>query len=221
MMASLTNSSQILVQVLIVASLIFADAFRSSATATHPVVSPFSLPMEGKKGLNPTKPTEKLDESEAFRGKLTQSRRKVKYDLGLGKHEPVTNKKARETTAAHTDFCPTRFLVEHESVRMYPSPLSSDSESLRQNTNGGLQQKKKNLPKVQHRRHSEDVLHIRDPRCIEDATKDYNYDNLSHPIIAQITQFSAESNVPATKLDVNTIWVEMMIHNEGKKFLAN
>jgi len=224
MMPSPTNASQIkILLVLIAASILapFVDAFRSSVIATPPAVSPFDLPTEGNNRLHPIKPNETAEASASrvFGEKMIMSQRKFEYDLGLGKNKPVTDKGLGETPLVDTNLAPTQFLVEHESVRPCPSPLNSDSESLTRNTKG-LEKKRKNLPKVQHRRHSEDVLHIRDRHSIENAIYDYNDDNLSHPVIAPVNCFSAGCNGRAAKLDVNTIWVEMMLHNEKKMSLA-
>jgi len=213
MKSSLRITSQIIL-VLIVASILapFADAFRSSTTATSPIVAPLDVPAERKRQLpraQPNEATEKSSPNKILVEKMTIEKRKFKYDLGLGKNSIVKNGRADGKPSADQDLDPTRFLIEHESVRSYPSPLNSDSESQSRNNNRTNSNRKK-LPKVQHRRHSEDVL------CIVD--QDYcNDDNFDHPVIVPINHCSTGSNGPAAKFDVNTVWVEMMIHNEQKK----
>lgn len=140
---------------------------------------------------------------------------KSNYDLGLGKNKPVTNKRVKEALRVDASLDPTRFLVEHEVVSKYPSPLDSDSNLI---SSHRPKSDRKNLPKVKHRRHSEDVLRIRDSPSVGNEHSNHNNDdNSRHPVIAPIHRFSTES---ITKLDVNTVWVEMMLHNEQNKVLA-
>jgi len=196
----------------------FADAFQTSARVAPPVIVPLDLPTEGKISFSPVHP----NEASEFVAKIVSvekvsiSRRKLKYDLGLGKNKPVTNKRTEETPSINKAFDPTRFLIEHESVRSYPSPLDLGSESQSRNKNR-TKNKRKILPKVQHKRHSEDVLYIRDCDYVINGKDNCKDDSFCHPIIVPINHFYVGSNIPATKLDVNTVWVEMMLHNEQKK----
>jgi hypothetical protein len=105
-------------------------------------------------------------------------RTKPNYDLGLGKNKPVYG----EAQSMTDDV--TKFLLEHESVRPYPSPL--------------LQEKKRPIPKVQLERKSEDTLHIQ---------------SRGHTIVPHI------STTSDAQLDVNTVWVEMMIYSEKMKLV--
>merc|ERR1739841_429635 len=197
----------------------FATAFRSSVSASPPVVAPLDFPTEAMKPL----PQILADEStiptavptivvEKAAATTTTPRRKVKYDLGLGKNKPVTNTRAQTDSLVEKDVDPTQFLIQHESTRPYPSPLDSKSVSQESKTDQGTKRKRKNLPRVQHRRHSEDVLSIRDSHDDKHSSR--------HPVIAPIHHLSAGKSGPTAKLDVNTIWVEMMLHNEQKKVLA-
>merc|ERR1712146_37390 len=123
------------------------------------------------------------------------------------KNKPVI---ATKRAAATTMMDPTRFMIDHESVRQYPSPNNGSGNK------GNAQAKTRSvdLPKVQHRRHSEDVLLIRD------GDNNYNDDtNPRHPVIVPLNRNSAENGLPATKIEVNTVWVEMMLHNEREKLL--
>lgn len=199
----------------------FADAFRTSARAAPPVLVPLDLPLEGKIRFLPAQPNDAAEfvANTVSVEKVTITRTKLKYDLGLGKNKPVANKRTEETPSTDKAFDPTRFLIEYESMRSYPSPLDLGSESQSRNNNR-TKNKRKNLPKVQHRRHSEDVLYIRDSDYITNGEDNCNDDSFCHPIIVPINHFSVGSNIPATKLDVNTVWVEMMLHNEQKKLCA-
>merc|ERR1711933_163546 len=128
--------------------------------------------------------------------------------------KPITNRAAGEAASLDNNEEPTKFLFDHQSIRPYPSPLNRESQNREANSskNG-----RENLPKVQHRRQSEDVLHIRDVPSIASSMDDRNNDNDCHPIIFPVNQFHPGYNRPAEKLDINTIWVEMMLHNEQKK----
>jgi len=232
-----TSKITILLAVLFVASILapFADAFRSSAMATPPIVEPLNLPTEGTRRLQLTQHTNEITEQPRAATILIEKvttvtpRRKPKYDLGLGKNKPVVTHTTRAEIMPPTDnnqfLEPTRFLIEHESVRSYPSPMDSEISRSQNRTNDRTigNRKNKNLPRVKHRRQSEDVLLIRDPDSIRNADEDdnnYKDGNVRHPVIVPIHRFSTEQNDEAEKLDVNTVWVEMMLHNEQKKFLA-
>ncbi len=186
----------------------YVDAFRSSATATPDVV-PFDPPTKRISPSPLTQPDVTSKTNSVNKIKLetsTKSRqRQSKYDLGIGKNKPVINKRVDETSSTDASIDPTQFLVEHEAVSTYPSPMDSKS-------NHETKSARKNLPKVNHRRHSEDVLDIRDSHSIRNLENDCSHDNSSHPVIVPIHS--------AAKLDVNTVWVEMMLHNERSKVIA-
>lgn len=205
MKSSSTSISQMLRLFSVVLLATFADAFRTSATAVPPMVAPLDLPSKDTIRSPQTQPT-------------VPTRRKFKYDLGIGKNKPIINTRPKETLS--TDLDPARFWSGHESVRSYPSPLDSNFVSNSQTKSN----RRKNLPKVQHRRHSEDVLSIWDPSCAKNGERsdccDDNDDNSCHPVIIPTLFSSAGNNVQAAKLDVNTVWVEMMLHNEQKKFVS-
>ncbi len=193
-----------------------ADAFRSSATATPPDVAPLDLPTKQVRILPKTQPEElrKTGVSSTIRDDETPAKpKKVTYDLGLGKNKPVTNKRAEKTNPTDISQHPAQFMIQHDAVSDYPSPLAVASES-----NLSSKPTRKNLPKVNHRRHSEDVLHIRDfPSSQNDQNNHQKEENSFHPIIAPI---NALPGATATKFDVNTVWVEMMLHSERNKMLA-
>jgi len=201
-----------------------ADAFRSSATtANHPIYIPFEATKQEKRRLPRRTPTS--DENNAPRTttivveKVKTERRNLKYDLGLGKNQPVNNDNGNESSSSKQRSPPTQFLVEHESVRPYPSPLNLGSQSESSNNRNEAKSRRKNLPKVQPRRQSKDVFHIRDPTHMGN-TKDNNAFG-QHPVIVPINHSSVgrNNNEPAVKFDLNTVWVEMMLHSEHKKLI--
>lgn len=214
-----TNPSQIISLLLIFAPFFapLANAFRLSKTATPPIFPPFDFSVELKKQSQPTQGNEvaQSNPGSVFSNKLMASRIKYKYDLGLGKNNPMTNKTSGETTPVDNNQEPTQFLIDHQSVRPYPSPLNLESQKREGNSS---KNKRENLPEIQHRRHSKDVLHIRDVPTIASSMDDYNKDHSFHPIIVPVNMLYPGYSRPVEKLDINTIWVEMMIHDEQKKF---
>ena len=121
-------------------------------------------------------------------------RSKPTYDLGIGKNKPLYN---IEASCIEEIEGATKFLVEHESVRAYPSPLMVDA-SHKASSNPTTTKPKKVLPKVQLKRKATDSLSI-------------GNDDISN--IPQIRQTSS------VQLDLNTVWVEMMIHSEQSKLV--
>ena len=119
-----------------------------------------------------------------FTRRTTISRTKPTYDLGLGKNKPLYGKSTHMTDDI------TQHIIEHESVRPYPSPLDDDEASTQQGA-------RKVLPKIQLKRNSKDELYIQ---------------NSSDEVVPHISNVSDEG-----QLDINTVWVEMMIHSEQMK----
>ena len=123
----------------------------------------------------------------------TTKTRKPTYSLGLGKNKPLCSP---STACVENIEDATRFLVEHESVRDYPSPLTASADTSKATTT--TTKPKKVLPKVQLKRKATDSLSI-------------GNDDISN--IPQIRQTSS------AQLDLNTVWVEMMIHSEQSKLV--
>jgi hypothetical protein len=115
------------------------------------------------------------------------------YDLGLGKNAPVNCSKENLWSCSTDDpYKAVRYLVEHHGVIELPSPLQKNDED---------QRKDKQQQTIVHSRFSDDVLFI-------DASN-------KHPIA--LIRKDLELNV---ELDVNTIWVEMLIHEQQAKFAS-
>ena len=87
----------------------------------------------------------------------------------------------------------TRFWVEHEAVHQYPSPSLAIEEFKPRIP------PKMPLPKVKPSRMSEDVLNISSKK-------------------GSSVIFQANPNL---KIDLNTVWVEMMIHNQQMQLATN
>ena len=211
---------------LLVVSLIdapLADAFGSSATANRPISIPFEATSTKQEKRRLPRTSRTNDENAPTATTIvvekmkTKRRNMIKYDLGLGKNQPFNNDNGNELSSGKR-IHPTQFLVEHESVRPYPSPLNLDSQSHSSNNRNEAKDKRKTLPKVQPIRQSKDVLHIRDPNIHMGNTKEDD-NAFGHPVIVPINHSSVGRNEPAVKFDLNTVWVEMMLHSEYKKLI--
>lgn len=212
---------------IMVLALLITSTFASSADAFISSPMPPSVPIATS--FEPTKPTSQP----TVVVKEATYQKKVKYDLGIGKNHPVVNWNVNNESSSSSSLVdnqldPTQFLIEHESVWSYPSPL--DLVDPKSQTSSGKKQKeskddkRKNLPKVRHRRHSKDVLQIQDSSCTAANTKDNdNSDKHNpHPIIFPVYKnISTESSETTVKLDPNTVWVEMMLHYEHSKIISN
>merc|ERR1712194_616284 len=162
--------------------------------------------------------------------------KKIEYDLGLGKNNAVnrTNHDNELLSLSHLSSeerlkDPTQFLVEHEAVRSYPSPLinskssqindnQNNEERNKSSSNNNSKNKQRNLPIVRHIRKSQDFLHIQDASEVNDSDESFDQQTIIIPIN---NSSSTGDNNPAVKFDLNTVWVEMMLHNEHKKMILN
>jgi hypothetical protein len=137
-----------------------------------------------------------------------RNRRSNTYDLGLGKNQPVTG---RSSLVADDLETVTQFWIEHEAVNQYPSPIAATTVVIpvveadaTSSTQAPPVAKRKQLPVIKPTRKSEDVLNIF-------AQKE-----------ADMPSVIFQTN-PDLKIDLNTVWVEMMIHSQQQllQFAAN
>lgn len=161
-----------------------------------------------------------------------------RYDLGIGKNPPLTNNKhlRNDDPLAHTaslrqssfeddhmisSESTTRYLVEHHATREYPSPLQRVMVVVPKPPS-----QPRVLPKVQHERRVQDALQI-------DHPPNHSADNLLDDVSASETRPPSgtpmkpmSSVLPLIRtsskvqLDVNTVWVEMMLHSEHMKSVS-
>ena len=127
----------------------------------------------------------------------TKQSKTSRYDLGLGKNKPVVNPKIKNeqqqpATIQLSVQESVKYWAVPEAVNEYPSPLLKAAEKSTTEQPG---RKPRTKMPVTYNRMSEDVLTITKE---SDGT-------------ATILQ-----TAPA-QLDVNSIWVEMMIHSEQMK----
>ena len=216
-----------------------ANAFRSSSVSPAATTSPAMIILTTSETVNSVPSAAAAD--------IIPNKKKIKYDLGLGKNPPVYILSSSSDEEGFGNNV-THYLVEHESVRPFPSPLMSSSSVIIDSRSNIIDENKKytkddskendkkknqsenikrrlnkNLPKIRHVRKSKDILHIHD-KDEGRRVRNNNNENLT-AVIVPIEYFlspttTSESNKPVavtTKFDLNTVWVEMMIHNEHKK----
>ena len=141
----------------------------------------------------------------------THKRQTVFYDLGLGKNKPVYNRNladgGEETSLKEGGdvWQATQYLVEHETIVDYPRPLQSDQRAIQNN--------KKSSHPIIPSRFSDDILKIVN---LDDSQtqKSSRNDQQAYPV----AWVSGQSR-PAW--DLNTPWVEMLIHEQQIKLALN
>lgn len=134
-----------------------------------------------------------------------QTTPKSMYDLGIGKNKPVVvaRRSSDDDSAATSAAKPrsvleaTQYWNEHQSVREYPCPQTNVDIF------AAAKPAKKVLPVVHPTRHSYDELNI--------LQTDHDQSHQNKPIMVR-----SETSAPV-QLDVNTAWVEMLIHHEQLK----
>ena len=161
-----------------------------------------------------------------------------RYDLGLGKNQPVkcNNNKAAVVTDGSTIpisvFEATKYLVEHDAVKDYPSPTREEEipTTKQQQTNNN---KRADFPNFQLRRSEGDCLHmyeLQDNAVVDDDEADdsaaastfYNENDDDESIDGTQQQGEYNSIMMKQKMDLNTVWVEMLIrHEQNKKNAMN
>ena len=125
--------------------------------------------------------------------------KKPRYDMGIGKNQPVLTSSVASMSMPASDVSGNdgQFINDYESVRTFPAPSSPTGKP-----------QKNVLPKVQPRRNAQDLLDIQ-PFGDAIATG-------SRPMMIPVLGNDPE---PIT-LDPNTIWVEMMLHDEMNKLAS-
>ena len=144
-------------------------------------------------------------------------KRANRYSLGIGKNLPVPTARIAMSSSSlpSPEDCPyeaCRFLMEHQAVREYPSP--SQNEDPAPNNDGlsatNIETRKASIPpeRIRYSRRSEDALMILESRNDKQRSNSKNRARKSKQIIVAHT---------SKKLDMNTAWVEMLLHCEKEK----
>jgi len=149
------------------------------------------------------------------------------YDMGIGKNQPLHVDLIINPVVSTTDdddrrddiYGIAKFMGQYESTRKFPSPLDSPQLQLHSTRDEPVSDKeqhepqkikRKLLPKIKPKRQLEDVLFILTDDLGESSlrseTLPTTYHKNGHPVMIQ----------PAgnRQLDINSIWVEMLIHNQ-------
>ena len=141
-------------------------------------------------------------------GVLNRRSSRSTYDLGLGKNKPVVSRRKDGSTNTATSNSDqprtvveaTQYWNEHQTAREFPAPTSTvivvDAAT--------APKPKKTLPVVNPTRRAHDVLAI----LATDTSDRQATSPQNKPVMV--------SSAPV-QLDVNTIWVEMLIHSEQLK----
>lgn len=140
---------------------------------------------------------------------------KYSYDLGLGKHSPLIKDDEmnhhRNIIDTNDVYHASRFLSVHESAQPFPTPQEAKCEAetiivktiiRKQKQEKVKKPRRKPYPKVQPKRQLEDVLFI------------LTNDNSSTPKATTEKQLPVMVQPGNSQLDLNSIWVEMMLHDQ-------
>jgi hypothetical protein len=136
------------------------------------------------------------------RQSVPSSRPPQNYDLGLGKNAPL-NTSQTQVPVQDVQMA-SKFWSSNEPAVSFPSPLSrgeEESESIVQPQQKLSKKPKRKSVPLYHKRQSQDVLEISGD-CMT-------------PRSAMV------SSAKKQQLDVNTVWVEMLIHNQQQMQLAH
>ena len=145
---------------------------------------------------------------------VTHSKTKMKrasYDLGIGKNPPVVYGQPSQSPPTNTYVNieeSTRFWVEYEATQEFPAPIVEIPKK--------PVTSKTPVPKVQPKRRTKDALHIQHPPVNNRraSTSSTSSSENGEKLLGSVPSMRRISN---DQLDVNTAWVEMMLHSEQMK----
>jgi hypothetical protein len=177
------------------------EAFRS------PKNPPCIMPRERREERSRT--TQNKDRAAVFQAK--QRLKKPKYDLGIGRNKVVNFDMAVSPGNQNNQYVKDavgvgKYIVEHEGVQEFPSPIREGMiEPVPSATKWQV------LPKVHPSRKVSDLFDI--SSLTDDALP---------VMIARYDSSTAFEHgmVEPLKLDPNTVWVEMMLHDEIHKLVS-
>jgi hypothetical protein len=205
-MAKLFTSSKMAFTTFVVAMTISpSEGFRSAGNA------PFAAP------FGPEEPGPRTRQSEDWAAifKARNRLKTPKYDLGIGKNPPVNFHAAPPSQQQHERErnygIAGEFIVDHVGIQKFPSPQLRDNHT---ELPQSIPQKKKVLPRVQPIRKVTEFLDIQ--QWSDSGTQ-------TLPVMMPIHDSSAitfNDRAEPLKLDPNTIWVEMMLHDEMTKLVT-
>jgi hypothetical protein len=149
------------------------------------------------------------DEDTGDKEAATRATSKASYDLGLGKNLPLL-KQSREIEISPGKetkdiYQASMYWSEYESVRPFPSPIAPTEDMIvdRKRTTP----KTRMIPIYPSRMSTEELIIL----ATNDSRKETHKEK--QPVMAAASQ--------STKIDLNTPWVEMLIHSEQLKYAFN
>jgi hypothetical protein len=150
-------------------------------------------------------PAEMKPTSMPFDASATISRpQKRSYDLGLGKNSPVTRASSTKDDMGVTGdkvFQATQYWSEYESVRDFPSPQSQMTVEFEKRS-PNTKKTRKQVP-----------LHLK--RAVQDSLTFLPSTGLdAGRIPSMLPKLPVMVHSDSSQLDVNSVWVEMLIHSE-------
>lgn len=218
---------------------------RESSYNDRTLVRPLDLEEIQSHRISPVQQVSPIAFKEVQEGQqeIQQQKLQQRYDLGIGKNLPVHSKGPRQDVLSPQNYDEwTRYLVDHQSTREYPSPMmillrqeEQQSTTMMMATTSTATttttSPKRVIPKVKHERRSTDVLRIDHDHIGMNTLNhhsqqhhDHHHDSSSlmeHPTISAAS--AALPFIRATtsdQLDLNTIWVELMLHSEHIKSVS-
>lgn len=120
------------------------------------------------------------------------SKKGIKYDLGLGQNAPVVARKQSEVIHSTNYHDTTQYFNEYEAVNQYPNP-NQDAATIHSKNNGSSKKQQTSTKPV-----------VNPIRLAEESLS----------ISGNGSDASAKFQVNPTELDVNTLWVEMLIYDQ-------
>lgn len=194
--------SSLFFSVLLFSKIQDALGYATPQPRTNPSTNAWNLPSEID-DQSPSKVNQRKATSETNNSKPSR----ITYDLGLGKNKPVVSNIHPPTLAMDDmdSWDPLIHWNEYESVREFPSPLNiveSDKLAI-----AAAPTKRRKIVSINPTRYMEDSLPIL-PKSPQ-----------------KVASFKSQVTVPvmtrsdaSQQLDVNTVWVEMLIHSEQLRF---
>lgn len=206
-------------QMLIAITSLARLSLRTSAYATHSQSSAYpcdtlsqtQMRIPYRKAPSPT---------ESANVRLSRGR----YDLGLGRNPPVRGAQAtsKQPTIPQHVYEAVQFCNEHQAVIEYPSPHRNQELRSEQDQRSGMSAnaktaspsdrtaKTKKLPFVQPKRLAPDLINIHASKAACGQVSEVDGRGSGRHPIATVAPHGRKSS----ELELNTAWVEMLIHEQ-------
>lgn len=191
-------SSSMFLSVLLAGNVKLVRGYAFSQPRTKPLTSALSFPEIGLQFPSEVKVRKVPADIETAFLKRNKPPRNT-YDLGLGKNKPVKSEAVSVSNDVHVADALMHW-NEYESVREFPSPLKR--VEVEYETPAASTKTTRRITSVNPTRYVEDSLQI-----IRNRKED----------VAAIKDQPVMMRSDSSRMDVNTVWVEMLIHSEQLK----